>query len=605
MLYPNNTLNIAQADASASVVRPGVYTAPAPQAMTGWNQWMMTKAEFFDPFIQKMLMASPRHWYNAIARGTKENFSGLTSETRIFRGGLGHYAGLDMFSAIDPVPSSTNNPCVRGAFTTSNVSWDRLDWKGYQAYWGSDPICVDQWKYTPQAIEQLAMILQNGAQRGVDIQEVWNRDWLIRTATVDADGGAGRGYVMSTTYVGNTAPAKFYYDPLVQFGDVAGKVRPSTGITKPFIVFKASVEVETLNFDMLGALKDELDVSCPDAAIGSDAGTPMFGLPVNKKDFENFIKGSPYEVANWRESRSEKLITGISGVKSHRDWALPWDNNQLRFKITKVDPSYTSASYAGVAAALEGMEVIIAEYVAPMVAGRTGENGIAIPEYNPEYGTAEFAVSPIQLNKVFTNLFGSNVTGLGSETYFGPYPGLNGKWSWLNIQDRATNPHNKIGNFEGEFQIFPKPEPRVVFSTAILYRRCTEAIKTRCPVDNATVNPDVSVGSTATVATYVASGESTTADAFTLSVVAANMLQQIAPGIEISVTMNNGADDVVLPAVVIKTATAPTYQLYVMGTGVIDLVAVGSAADTKYCVEGGVLKFNAAKTACTIKSIAL
>jgi hypothetical protein len=258
-----------------------------------------------------------------------------------------------------------------------------------------------------------------------------------------------------------------------------------------------------------------------------------------------------------------------------------------------------------VAAALEGQEVVIATYVAPMKAGRVGENGIAIPEYNPEYGTAEFAVAPVQLNKVFTNLFGSNVSSLGSETYFGPFPGLNGKWSWLNIQDRASNPHNKIGNFEGEFQIFPKPEPRVVYSTALLYRRCVQGIKTRCPVDNALVNPDVSVSTTANVASYVASGESAAADALTLTVVAAKMLQQIAPGGEVSVTMNNGADDVVLPAVVIQTAAAPTYQLYVMGTGVIDIVAVGAAADGKYCVEGGVLKFNAAKTACTIKSIAL
>jgi len=604
-MISNSALNIIQADASAGTVRPGVYTAPVPQAITGWNQWMMTKAEFFDPFIQKMLMASPRHWYNAIARGAKENFSGLTSETRIFRGGLGHYAGLDFFSEINPVPSSTNNPCVRGAYNTGTISWDKMDWKGYQAYWGSDPICVDQWKYTPQAIEQLAWILQHGAQRGVDIQEVWNRDWLIRTSTVDADGGAGRGYIMSTTYIGNTSPAKFYYDPLVQFGDVAGKVRPSTGITKPFIVFKQGTEVETLNFDVLGALKDELDVSCPDAAIGSDAGTPMFGLPVNKKDFENYIKGSPYEVANWRESRSEKLITGISGVKSHRDWALPWDGNQLRFKIKKVDPNYQSADYAGVAAALEDQAVIIAEYVAPMVAGRIGENGIAIPEYNPEYGTAEFAVAPIQLNKVFTNMFGSNVTSLGSDTYFGPMPGLNGKWGWMNIIDRATNPHGKIGNFEGEFQIFPRPEPRVVFSTSILYRRCVEGIKTRCPVDNASVNPDVTAGTTATVATYVASEGDVAADALMLSVVAANMLQQIACGNEVSVTINNGADDVAIPAIVIKTSTAPTYQLYMTGSGVIDLVAVGDAADTKYCIESGVLKFNAAKTACTVKSISL
>lgn len=605
MLAPNNTLNISQS-AHSGMVRPGTYTAPAPQDITYWDQYMMTKVEFFDPFIQAMLSKRPRQWFNAIARGSKENFSGLTSETRIFRGGLGHYAGLSMFTAINPVPSNTNNPCVRGAFETSSVAWDRLDWKGYQAYWGSDPICVDQWKYTPEAIQQLAWILQHGAERGVDIQEVWNRDWLIRTSTVDADGGAGRGYLMTSSYVGNTTPAKYYYDPLVQFGAGAGQVAAATGITKPFIVFKAGVEIETLNFDVLGALKDELDVSCPDGAIGSDAGTPMFGLPVNKKDFENYIKGSDYETKNWRESRSEKLITGISGVKTHRDWALTFDSNQLRFKIKKVVAGYANATYGGVAAALEGETVVIAEYVAPMIAGRVGENGIAIPEYNPEYGTAELAVTPVQMTKVFTNLFGSNVASLGSRTTFGPSAGLNGKWNWMNIIDRATNPHGKIGNFEGEFQIFPKAEPRVVYSTSFLYRRCTESIKSRCPVDNAEINPDVAAGASTTVASYLVSDGDVAADGFMLTAVMTQNLTELSPGKEVTVTIDNGTADVAIPAIVVKVSSSPTCQFYVTGSGVIDLVAIANKADTKYHIDAdGALAFNNVGTKCTVKSIAL
>lgn len=605
MLYPNNGQNITQS-AHPGMVRPGVYTASAPQDITYWNQYMMTKVEFFDPFIQEMLSVRPRHWLNAIARGNKENFSGLTSETRIYRGALGHYAGLSMFSAIDPKPSATNNPCVRGAFTTSPVAWDRLDWKGYQAYWGSDPICVDQWKYTPEAVRQLAMILQTGAERGVDIQEVWNRDWLLRTSTVDADGGAGRGYIMSTRYIGNSSPDKYYYDPLVQFGEGAGQVHAATGITKPFIVFKSGLKVETLNFDVLGALKNELDVVCPDGAIGSDSGTPLFGIPLSKNDFENYIKGSDYETKNWRESRSEKLITGISGVKTHKDWALLWDGSQLRFKITKVEPNYVSANFGGVGEALEGQTVIIAEYVAPMIAGRIGENGIAIPEYNPEYGTAEFAVTPVGMNKVFTNLFGSNVNSLGSDTVFGPFPGVNGKWNWMNIIDRQTNPHGKIGNFEGEFQIFPKPEPRVVYSTSFLYRRCTQGIESRCPVDNAEINPDVAAAATATVATYVASAPSATADSFSLDAVMVNNLAGLAPGMEVQITFNNGADDIVIPAITVMTASSPTCSFYVTGSGVIDLVLIANKADTKYHIDAdGALAFNNVGTKCTIKSIAL
>lgn len=577
MLPPNTADNIYQ---GPNAVRPGDYNTPAPVAVTAFNQYMIQAAEYFDPMIQIALIKNPRFWYNMIPRGAKENFSGLVNETRIFRGGLQLYSGLSMFSAIDPVPSNSNNPCVRGAFETGSVAWENMNWKGYQGFWGSDPICVDQWKYTPQAIQQLAWILQVGAERGIAIQEVWNRDWLIRTATKDADGGNGRGYLMTKTYVGNTTPEKFFYDPLVT---------PPTaqGITKPFIVFKAGVEIETLNFDMLGALHDEFDVSCPDAAIGSDGGTPLYGLPVAKKDFEKMIMGSDYETKNWRESRSEKLITGVSGIKTHKDWALPWDGNQLRFKIKKVVAAYDSDLYGGVAAGafpagLDGETVIIAEAVDPLIAGRIGENSIAIPEYNPEYGTAELAVAPIQLNKVFTNLFGSDLTTLGSGTYFGPQPGLNGKWSWLNIRDRTTNPHGKIGNFEGEFQIFPKPEPRVVYSTAVLYRRCTEAIRSRCPVDNAEVNPDSATGVSATARTLAASAPDAASDSFTAAVITDKTLLDLGVGQEVTLTFTGTTPATVLPAVAMKTSSAPAYEFYVMGTGVIDLVAIGDAAATKY-----------------------
>jgi hypothetical protein len=567
-MVSNSALNVIQ---GANAVYPGVYTTPVPQDVTAFNQWMMQYAEYFDPFIQKSLLKQPRFWYNMIARGVKENFSGLTNETRIFRGGLTLYSGLSMFSAINPAPATGANPCTAGAFTTDTYSWEKLNWSGYRAYWGSDPICVDQWQYTPQAMEQLAWILQVGAEKGISIQEVWNRDWLIRTATVDAN----RGYIMTKGFVGNTTPDKFYYDPLVT---------PPTaqGVTKPFIVFKAGTEIETLNFDVLGALHDDFDVSCPDAAVGSDGGTPLYGLPVNKKDFENYIKGSDYETKNWRESRSEKLITGVSGIKTHRDWALPWDGNQLRFKILKVVSSYQSALYGNVGADLDGETVIIAQAVDPQVAGRIGENSVAIPTYNPLYGAAELAVAPIQLNKVFTNLFGSHLSSLGSGTVFGPQAGLNGIWNWMNIVDRATNPHGKIGNFEGEFKIFPKPEPRVVFSTAILYRRCVEAVRSRCPIDNAEVNPDTATGVSSTALVYTASVPDATANSFTVATTLAGTLTDMPAGATANLTFTGVEPAVVLTGYAVSTASAPTYEFHVAGDGVIDLVTLTNAAATKY-----------------------
>lgn len=590
MLAPNRDLNITESQAAA-MARPGSYdlSAGLPTGIAGWNQYMMQAAEFFDPFIQESLLKRPRHWYNAIPRGAKSNFSGLTGETRVFRGGIGHQAGLDMFRVIDPVPSDTNNPCAPRSFTTNTVAWESLDWKGYDAYWGSDPICGNQWKYTPEAIKQLGWILKDGAERGIDIQEVWNRDWLIRTAAIDADGGAGRGYVMTKTFAGNESPEKFFYDPLVQFGTGAGQVNPATGITKPFIVFKAGSDVETLNFDMLEALRDELEVSCPDSAIGSDGGEPLFGLPISKRDFKKYILGNEFQVKNWRESPSycEQLITGIKNVKTFEGWALPGDGNQLRFKVRKVVTTYDSDTYGGVGSALDGEDVIIAEFVAPRIPGRTGENGIAIPKFNPEYNTAELAVAPLQMNKMFVNEFGTALTGLGSGTVFGPSAGMNGRWEWVNNRDNSTNIFGEKGMFVGKFEIFPHPEPNVVFATAILYRRCTESIKSRCPVDNAEINLDTATGVSAEGVAYSASTPDAAADAFSLTATLDKSLKDTAVTRNVTVEFTGSGDPVVIPAVVIKTSTAPTYQFHVMGSGVIDLVTLANAADGKYHITVG------------------
>lgn len=606
-----NTLNV-QAFPNATI--PGVYTTAVNHAIAGFNQVMMKHAEVFDPFIQESLITQPRHWLNVIPRGAFPNFNGTTHETRVFRGGLQSYAGLSEWSQIDPIPTSTNNPSIGGGFSTVQYAWERFSWTGYQRYWGSDPISVDSLQFTQQAQEQLAWILQVGADYGISLQEVWNRDWLIKAA-VDA----GRAYLMTGSYVGNTSSPKFYYEPRCAFLATTvlytASTHPykvdseATGITKPFIVFPANVDIETLNFDVLDMLHMDFDASCPTAALGNSSGSPLYGLPISKFDFERYVKGNDYELANWREARAEKLITGMVDVKTHRDYALSFDANQLRFKITKIVASYDSDDYAGVGSALDGETVVIAEYVAPRVAGRVGENSQQIPEWNPEYGAAELAVTPIMLNRIFTNLMGSDVTTLGSGTYFGPQPGLNGKWAWLNILDKTTNPYGKIGNFVGEFKIFPKIEPNVVFATAFLYRRCTEPLRARCPVDNADVNPDTMVGTSADGVAYVASAADATADSFTLTATLAKKLVDAPVGKQVTATFSGLASDVEVTGYLVKTSAAPVYTIHVTASGVMDLVALADAADEKYhLTAAGVLTYQAVGgglTAMVLDSVSL
>lgn len=583
MLAPNNALNqhIIGTGVAPAGTLPQTYSTSVPQ--TGWNQEMMKLAEVFDPFIQKSLISQPRFWYNVIPRGSFPNFNGVEHETRIFRGGLQHYAGLQDWDSISVLPASGVNACVPGGYTVPDYAWEKLSWSGYKRRWGSDPVCMETMKYVQRAQEQLAWILQVGADYGVSLQEVFNRDMLLKFAL-----DHGRQLIMSRESVAPRASApKFYYDPFVKFGSGSGEVAAATGITAPFIVFKAADDVEPLNFDVLDFLHEDLDVSCPGTALSSSGGENIFGLPVSKYDFERYIRGNDWETKNWRESRSEQLIQGLGkGVKNHRGWAMSFDENQLRFKVKKVVADYDSSVYGDVGAALDGETVVIAQYVAPRVAGRTGENGNAVPEFNPEYHTAELAVMPTLQKDIFTNLMGTEVTSLGSGTFFGPQAGLNGVWKWINIPDATTNPEGTIGNFRGKFEIFPKPDPSIFFATALLYRRCADPIRALCPVDNAELNPDAGTG--AIVATSgVYSDASDTNDSVTLTVKLVKDLPSAGPGTPVEVVINVGESTDTLTGYVMARGPGSSYTITL--TGMTTIRTTTADADGEYSVATGVL----------------
>lgn len=569
MISPNNGLNV---NVGGSAVIPGTYTTSVPQAYTFFNQVMMKLVEVFEPFTQQSLLAHPRFWLNVIPRGAFPNFNGYQHETRVFRGGLMHMAGLSGWTAIDPVPSATNNPCVGGGYTTPEYAWERLQWSGFERRWGSDPICLNQLRYIQQAREQLAWILQVGAEYGISLQEVWNRDYLIHLAN-----SASRTYIMTREYVGNSSAPRFYYNPFATFGTTAGDVHPSTGVTGPFIVFQQGVEIEPLNFDTLDALHEELSVSCPGNALkgGSDL---TFGLAASRFDFERYLKANPEEYKNWRETRSEQLIEGLPmGVKEHRGWAMPMDGNQLRFKIVRFIDNYDSDLFYGVGSDLDGLNVVVAQYVPPQVAGRVGENSQQIPEFNPEYLTADLAVVPTLQKNIFTNLMGTPLQDLGSQTYFGPQFGLNGQWSWVNIPDVTTNPEGLIGNFAGKFEIFPKPDVNgAVFATSMLYRRCAEPIRAKAPIDCALLNPDADTGAIA-VSSYTASAVYAQEDSLTVTARLAKTLVHAGPGMGVALNFTGNGGEAVRLTGFILSPIAPTYQFGVTQlTGLEDAAVAGT-----------------------------
>lgn len=464
----------------------------------GFNQLLLNLPPTFEKLIQQEVLARPRFWHDRIPRGAFRLFNGTTGETNIFRGALYKFAGLDEWDDINPVPSSTNNPCGSGQYDTIKYGWERLQWSGKKAYWGSDPICLDALKFSPRVQEQLAMILSAGSEYGIQMQEVWNRDMFIYQSVL-----FGRSFVMSTDFYGPTDSPRYFYDPFVKFEALttgttkAGVVNTTDALAKaPFIVIDGLAEVEPLNFDVLDQVRESLKIRCPSAAVSSSGGAgPTFALAVSTDDVERYIRGNEEERKYWIEHDPGALIQHYGFAPStFRHWIITNDGNQLRFKVVGKVDNYDPAVYGGVAAELRGRPVVIAEYVPPQIASkvRVGIGGSPIPEDNPDYYRAELAIAPIFMNQVFTNLFVPTVSTLGSGTYFGPVTGLNGKWGWTNFRD-STNPEGNVGKFFGKFEIVPRPETHVFHCTSFLYRRCTTPMRSLCPTDNARINPDYPV----------------------------------------------------------------------------------------------------------------
>ena len=463
----------------------------------GFNQLLLNLPPMFPQLIQKEVLVRPRFWHDRIPRGAFQLFNGTTGETNIFRGALYKCAGLDEWEDINPVPSLTNNPCGSGQYDTIKYGWERLQWSGKKAYWGSDPICLDSLKFSPKVQEQLAMILSAGADYGIQMQEVWNRDMFIYQSVV-----FGRSFVMSTDFYGPTDSPRYFYDPFVKFGadgDANGKVADKSVVgSKPFILVDAASmnQIEPLNFDVLDQVRESLKIRCPTAAVSRGAGEPMFALAVSADDVERYIRGNEEERRYWIENDPAALIQHYGFAPStFKRWIITNDGNQLRFKVKGV-VKYDAAKFGGVGSDYfaAGQDVLLAVAVDPQIPSKTrvGIGGSPIPEDNPDYYRAELAIAPIFMNQVFTNLFVPTVSTLGSGTYFGPVTGLNGKWGWTNFRD-STNPEGNVGKFFGKFEIVPRPETHVFHCTSFLYRRCTQPLRSLCPSENVRVNPDLSL----------------------------------------------------------------------------------------------------------------
>lgn len=455
-----------------------------------YNHMLMTVAENFDPFMQKQEAENPHWWINRIPRRAYKLFNGIVQQTNIYRGGLSVYSGLGDWEDMVNDPTK-KDMCAPLPFKTYQYAWETRAWTGKKTAWGSDPICLDIFKFTPHAIEQLGWILDTGVKFGTDIQNIWNRDMFIYHSVM-----AGRSYVMSSEYRG-TSSERYVYEPFCKLtatdGNGSALIAEKNAVDgKPFIVISAKNDVEPVNFEALQLLRRELERVCPDGAVGSIAGARMYALGISADDLDKYIRGNEEERKNYMEGNPAALIKGYDiAPTTFRKWLITEDGDQLRFKFKAYHEDYSQVAkqygYVGAKEFGNG-PVFIAVAVDPMRAGKPGINGAPIPEANPEYDLAELAIAPVFINHVYTNEFVGDVSTLGHGTYFGVVKGLNGQWGWYNIQSEK-NPDMKIGNFKGVFEIVPKPEARAVYATSFVYRRCAQPLKSLCPAENKAINP--------------------------------------------------------------------------------------------------------------------
>ena len=483
-------------------------------ASAGFNQAMMEISQHFEPMIQLSVMNQPRWWHDRIPRTAYKLFNGAVHETRIFRGALMKYAGLDEWQDIDPYPTATNNPCGAMGFNTPTYGWEAISWRGKRSAWGSDPVCADQFKFFDEAQQQLAWILSAGAEYGIQMQEVWNRDMFIYQSVVFK-----RSFLMSSEYTGKATSGRYYYDPFTKF-DGAGNGSEGHALAavvkKAFILFPADTDVESLNFDVLDKVRQSLEIRCPSGAVSNVGGLKTYAIALSADDVEKYVRGNEEERKLWIEANPEALIKHYNFTTPiFRRWSIVNDGNQLRFKRTKLIKSFsaTDALNYGVGSGdaawlIAAGDVWVAAAVDPLVKSETrpGVNGTTVPEDNPDYIDAELAIAPVFMNQIFENQMVPSITTLGSGTKFGPAPGLNGAWRWINILDRETNPLGNVGNFYGTFEIVPKPNANVFHSISFLYKRCNVALPSFCPSDNSAINPVLQTSSKVAADAEIADG---------------------------------------------------------------------------------------------------
>jgi len=451
------------------------------------------------------------------------SYEGLVRKTNIFHGGLGEQAGLNNWSPINVSrkPSGNNPGFDACAYDPKTFSYamEAVQYTGYRSSWQSEPVCINDIRFIHEGREQARLITSFMGYITSSVWENWNREQYAYQAVKN-----GHAFILTEGGIEYDAQVnRFSYDPYSVDAD---------GDTT--ITFSAALKISTLNWTFFDWWQDYLGDQCPEAAPATIDGMPVYGLMIHKRDFDKMIMGDPSLREDMRYAKSSVLFDDYRKFSEFKGWAIIHDQRQMRFKIKSVATT-----------------TVTAKRVLPMREGRAGTIG-NIPEANPDYNNAELAVGIVFMKEVIQNLIPTPISNAGGGMIFGPAPGYNGTFQWINEYDRELNPLKEVGYFFARFEAFPKP---LMFSSdciIFLYRRCAQTWTTECEVN--TLPETADIGDTVTVAVNAVAGDLIAAT----RTIVLTLSKKLACGVNSAVTMvTAGAHSA--SAVIAEDSNAPTY----------------------------------------------
>jgi hypothetical protein len=494
--------------------------------LVNYNQKFIDLAEHYDQFLANRARKHPNIWFDRIPKGALTNYEGLVRKTNIFHGGLGEQAGLQNWSPIQVSrkPGGADPGFDACAYDPKTFTYavESIQYTGYRTSWQSEPICINDIRFLHEGREQARLITSFMGYITQSVWENWNREQYAYQAVKN-----GHAFILTEGGIEYDAQVnRFSYDPYTLDAD---------GDT--VITFPSSLKLSTLNWTFFDWWQDYLGDQCPEAAPANLDGLPVFGLMIHKRDFDKMIMGNPDMREDLRYHKASVLFDDYRKFSEFKGWALIHDQRQMRFKVKKVASG-----------------TVTAKRVLPMREGRTGTIG-RIPEANPEYNNAELAVGIVFMKDVIQNLIPTPISNAGGGMIFGPAPGYNGTFQWINEYDRELNPLKEVGYFFARFEAFPKP---LMFSSdciVFLYRRCPQTWTTECEVNT--------IPQGAAIEDAVKLAANATADDLdsTNKTLVVKLETVLACGVGSAVTLASVGGGDQTSAIIAEDALAPTYKL--------------------------------------------